>query len=970
MISKVYIHIIFFLLTILSVNGQEPPMWQLTDEEGLPSMTVYDIIQDQFGYMWFGTAKGLSRFDGNEFKRYTNSASKGKGITNLQIDNQGKIWCQNFAGQFFYIEEDKMKILELPKEVNNVRNFLITDEKLIIDTNPTYIYSIKTKKWQKRQLVPNKHTLIHFLKDDSEGNIWISDRRGIKKYNKNLKQLDEVSNKSQNNLRFISSKQKIIYINEENTNQFYQINNKSKILNHDIFFTKNIRINAIWEDKLQSLWLATYEGIFIFDKNRKPQQPFSHILKDKSVSHILQDREGNYWVTTLRSGIFVIPNLNIIYYNQNNSEIFQNNINKLSKDNVGNIYIGFNNGKIAKFNFNQGFQEKYKITKYNNIEELFYDTKKEELWVACNVLYHKPNNLDKLLQVFSLGVTKDVERLFNHYLLVATSSGTYIIKTDREKVENKLNQYPNKNNNIITLSHDRAYKVHVEQGSRRFWIAYKKGLFYYENAKAYEIKNPKNQQPIYGISFTQTDDGSLWVGTIEQGIFRIKDKKIIEHYDTKNGLVSNFCNVLQSQKNELWIATDGGIQVYNIQNKKWELFNKQDGLVSYDIMDMIVSNDSIWIGTPKGLLFFKKKAIQKNSTPPLIYINTVQVWDKNMKLSDKYILRHGNNNIKISFKGIAYRSKGKFRYKYRMIGLDSTWIYSESSNNFIRYQSLPTGKYEFQVKAVNEDNIESEGIAVIEFIIQPPLWQRLWFILLLSFLVILIVFLIFRSRLKNIKRKAKIEKDLRSSQLAMLKVQMNPHFIFNALNSIQEFILLNESRLANRFLGKFADLIRLTLEMSNQTEVNIEEEIDALKLYLELEALRFENSLEYAFDVEKKIEDKSIKIPSLLIQPYVENAIKHGLLHKKENRKLFISLKLVDNDTALECIIRDNGIGRAKSQEINKSKKYKSFAMSATQKRLELLNHNRNELIAVKIIDLYDNNLNAAGTKVELCIPV
>ncbi|SFN91049.1 Tetratricopeptide repeat-containing protein [Bizionia echini] len=223
--------------------------------------------------------------------------------------------------------------------------------------------------------------------------------------------------------------------------------------------------------------------------------------------------------------------------------------------------------------------------------------------------------------------------------------------------------------------------------------------------------------------------------------------------------------------------------------------------------------------------------------------------------------------------------------------------------------------------------------------------------------------------LKEVQKRLALEKQYKDSELKALKAQMNPHFIFNALNSIQDYIVLNQKDLASDYLGKFADLIRNYLHFSDTGFISIPEEVHNLKLYLELEKLRFEDALDYSFNVDSTANSEGTKIPTMLIQPYVENALKHGLLHKKDNRNLTISISK-SSKNIIECVVEDNGIGREKSKAINQKRQilHKSFALKATTERLDLLNYGKEKKIGVKIIDLKENN-KAIGTKVVLKIP-
>ena len=220
--------------------------------------------------------------------------------------------------------------------------------------------------------------------------------------------------------------------------------------------------------------------------------------------------------------------------------------------------------------------------------------------------------------------------------------------------------------------------------------------------------------------------------------------------------------------------------------------------------------------------------------------------------------------------------------------------------------------------------------------------------------------------------KIQLDKELISSQLENLRSQMNPHFIFNALNSIQEYIVTNEKVNASSFLVKFSRLIRMYLELSRENEIPLEEEITALKLYLELEKDRFEEALDYEIIVDENLNPKTIKIPSIFIQPYVENAIKHGLLHLKNNRLLQVTFEFNATKDSVICSIKDNGIGRKKAEEMKKQREYlhKSFATSANQKRIELINKIRTKKASISITDLYDKNNVATGTLVQIEIPL
>ncbi len=262
--------------------------------------------------------------------------------------------------------------------------------------------------------------------------------------------------------------------------------------------------------------------------------------------------------------------------------------------------------------------------------------------------------------------------------------------------------------------------------------------------------------------------------------------------------------------------------------------------------------------------------------------------------------------------------------------------------------------------------------------------KNLFFYSIAVFLLILLVVVFYFGRqkakkqteitlleLSEAQKRLALEKQYKDTELKALKAQMNPHFIFNALNSIQEYILYNKKDLASDYLGKFSDLIRTYLHHSDTGYITIREELESLNLYLELEKLRFEDKLNYNISVDENLNEDCYTIPTMFIQPYVENALKHGLLHKKEDRKLSIEFNLIESDI-LECVITDNGIGRERSEQINSRKNilHKSFALKASKNRLELLNYKSDKKIGVEIKDLYNDHGTPQGTKVMLKIPL
>jgi len=346
-------------------------------------------------------------------------------------------------------------------------------------------------------------------------------------------------------------------------------------------------------------------------------------------------------------------------------------------------------------------------------------------------------------------------------------------------------------------------------------------------------------------------------------------------------------------------------------------------------------------------------------------------------LNQKLGFRNSYNNRKDIY--IDQRDFEKAVNAYRLLKLYSDSLYNENSSKQI---NLLKTEYETEKKEA-----EIESLSQKSEIQTLQLAQQNYMLVGSGVFILFIIIggtLLYKQRktkqsqaltaieLEEAKKRLEIEKQFREAELKAIRSQMNPHFIFNALNSIQEYIMSNEKKLAGKYLGKFADLMRIYLEHSKTNTITVNEEIKTLNLYLELEKLRFEDSFECTVEVNKNVDTHLLTLPTLLLQPFVENAIKHGLLHKKNNRKLYIIFSCEDENKVLQCEIIDNGVGRLRAEEINKMRNpsHKSFATSATKTRLDLLNYTKEHMISVETIDLIDNQENPTGTKVIISVPI
>jgi hypothetical protein len=474
-------------------------------------------------------------------------------------------------------------------------------------------------------------------------------------------------------------------------------------------------------------------------------------------------------------------------------------------------------------------------------------------------------------------------------------------------------------------------------------------------------------------SISEANDGTLWMSTYGNGVIAYKNQQVTVHLTIDSGLTSNICKTLFLKDNHLWVGTDKGVNKVMINDPSHPItkYTTADGLAS-DNINVVFQNDSmVFIGSAAGLTFFNEKYIASRS---LCELRMTNLRVSNVELnteSSRFVLPHRDNNIRFDYVGISFRSVGDIVYKYRLLGLDTGW--QKTRETFLSYPTLPSGEYELQIQATNKFNVKSEMMTV-KFTISELLREKTWFRILISiivaaFLLVLLRYLNSRVRMRETE-KSRITSRISELEQLALKSQMNPHFIFNSLNSIQQYVMDKDIAGANRFISGFSRLIRQTLDFSSRPLVPLSDEIGYLSTYLELEKNRLEDKFKYEVIVGEELNDTDYNIPPMILQPFLENSLRHGIRFRKDNEGRIV-IRVNKKDDHLVCVIEDNGVGRklaAQYKSVNPIE-YQSKGMSLTADRLELINRNIKNKIEVRIDDIEFENGNPAGTRVTVSFP-
>jgi ligand-binding sensor domain-containing protein len=982
----------FSILLILifigkTMKAQTPMMRHITDEQGLPSMSVYDILQDKKGFMWMATEKGLYRYDGIFFKHYHGKSLRGTALSYLQEDKYGRIWGLTFAGQLWHTEGDSLKPFKpFDKDYKGgIPLFILTNkDEIWVSSNENLLTCYTSNELKKDsakyiyqgEKAPSLFTSILF-NDSSIYSVRL-DANFIKLkewkdlYTVQSKKIDSKDNFSEKykRMNLYSIRSNFILKYAEGKNIRTSINEFKHDTLISIFSStiENLHINNILKEKTGDIWLATHDGIIKYDKNGNQ---LNHLLKGITVGNVIKDNEGSYWFCTPTNGVYVIPSLNMKTLNTNNQ------IKKLAHNKMSNIYMGADNGYVLTFN-----TLKDQFTNSTQIDN------KEE-FQGFNWLQGEYGGLFFTnLYYYSLGKSNEIRNYCN------LKYGNLTFRAIKESALTRNNDF------IYSASSNGALKWNKNDGTfnifnkRRFSCVKfnpKTNEVWFGSAEGFLIANEKDSVREIKTRFSVSDfaisyDGKVWIATDRQGLVLMENDVIIRNWKEGDGLIGNrIQKIIPDDNNVFWLTTDGGIQRFDANNFSFRSITRANNLLGTTIYDMTVTDKDVWVATSKGVQYFPKNISLTPSVKPTLFIDGITINDKKVdSIQNTYTFSQNATNIQVNFTGLSYFSSDRFLYRYRIPQLDSTWISTEPTSNYARFQSLLNGKYTFEVQLITEDGRTSD-VKSMAMRVRPIIWKQWWFYSLMTLGAIVMITIYYRRIIGRIKErnlfekkaatseldKTRAEEAFRRAQLSALKAQMNPHFLFNALNSIQSYIFSNEKNEANAYLGKFSELMRQTLDMSQNDTISLDEEIQMLELYLSLESMRLKNELVWTVKTAQNINRFNAQIPPLLIQPYIENGIKHGLSPKKKDRK--ISVYFYQNeDNYLICEVSDNGIGRAKALEykILRQKQHTSFSTSATEQRLNLLNLGRNDKIMVEYEDLYDANGTPTGTKAIIRIAV
>lgn len=999
--SKYIIRVCLLFLTLKSFS-QTPILKNYSIKDGLPSSETYRVHKDYKGYIWIVSDMGVSRFDGYKFQNYTSKDGlPNNTVLGIYEDYQNRIWFWTLSGELAYFKNEKIHPLksiniQLKKHISkgiinsisidkndtihigtfNVKGlfkvaFNMNKSRIIIDTtskNGIYIDQIKTKKREATISLNSKTGLGSAAGENNRIPIYLRGNIGLN-HTVFLNHHQYFSNPNQKCIRLNNGT--ILFTCD---NLIYAINKQNQL---SLLKKVQGRIIYLKEDPKGNVWVGTWDyGALFFPKGDLSLEP-TVFLSGNSVSSIDEDQEGGLWFSTLENGIFYLSNQQFSHYSLRNG-LKDEKINAVDIDLNGIIWTGSLKGHYTSIRNNS--IHNFRLPP-ENIEPIIYQ-------IHCDnngVVYIGGSAF------YSVNSNKTLKN-------ICAEDGIFLSTSFcKSKYDNTV--WSGSYGRIIKIKNGKATSTNTgfrinsicEGKKDEIFIGEINGLWSFKNRQLIYLGNN------HSLLNNRIDDIKyhkqiLFLATKGKGLV-IKEGERIYQISEKNGLSSDNCkSVCIDDEGIVWVGTNKGLSRIIFKTKgnysEYNLYNftTVNGLISNEINQVVVKGNKVYVATNKGVTIFDKNSVKINQTAPPIYITKLLVNNRILPLKKKYNLTYNQNTFQISFIGLNYQSAGNVEYKYRIMGIDTNWHYTKYTR--LDFTTLPHGDYTFEIYAKNNDGFWSRKPAILDISIEPPIWQtwrfRIFFGLILFFSIFFfaryrIQLLVKREREKTALYKKAAEQEKEKSELLQkasememkfLSAQMNPHFTFNAMNSIQHFMLDHEPEKAQHYLAQYAKLIRRVLENNMEKFVPLDDELDMLEIYMEIESMRFSTPFEFEINVCKELEEKEYQIPPMILQPYVENAIWHGIFHKKEGvGKLTLSFSLEED--RMKCVIEDNGIGRKKAKEFNSSKKeHRSVGMLITQERLKHLQSDSDLDVHTKILDIVNENGEVCGTKVEVCLPL
>lgn len=951
---------------------------------GLITNVVHHSMQDSRGFMWFATDSGVSRYDGTRFQHYsTNDGLGGNEIFYIYEDSRGRIWFVSFNGipsyyynSTFYNPSNSAMLSELV--FNNMHVAVFEDHE-----NATWLYSLEGTIYRIAAdstvtRIPSDG-LTNMLRQgwvDAENRVFAGTSVGTYIFNDSTQSWTYYSD-----MRFR-------VIQHQHTAQgsflvptidgiFYSGSTEPYFIHKDALgIDSEVSFVTRGESQIYLAVGTIGNGVkFYHYDGANTHSRISTILENHVVTSITFDRQESLWITTLRNGVYRIDRA---YSNLRNivSPYFENDFSIRSSlttrdgyvwygTGSGNLLVYDNNGSPVRVNW---MSEQQSLTSLEDLYEL-HDGRLAIVTSSGLLLAVRSNQSLRVTHSFETSGKRFVQR--GNDLFIGSTTGLFIV-------------LPEVNGFSEPLLRKRVTELSVcEQGY--LWTGTINGLHVYDQQMREVQVHPifENQQI---TAIEPLFDNIIAVATHGSGLvlYDITSNTILKHITTEFGLADDMIKALRFDTNQLWVSTGFGISLISLNpdsDIRFQVERLPQGLRSYSgrlfgtqISSIELRDNEIWLAGDNTLIAMDRS--ETGAAPSIIplIIEQVTINDRNYRTGHPETVPFNDNQWTFSFTGILFRDSDRLLYRYRLNNENNPpeeW--SQTRNNAVTYRRIPPGTYTFEVEAFTSDgNVFSRNVSV-PFTINRPWWMLPWVIAGAIVLTLGLVIMAFNVRVRQVREKEKqkleFQRQVNELEYQALQAMMNPHFVFNILNNIRYQILKDDKTQASRLLVDFSKLIRRQLDSAYQRSTSLSEEISRLQLYTELESVRLQYPIQFSYQIADDIDAITTHIPSMLLQPFIENAIIHGIAPKQSSGEISLTVERAEN-RQIRIIITDNGSGIKTSRRQTVEGERLSLGTELVRRRLEILAKDSNLDWSVSIENIVGEGVKATGVSASLLLPI
>ncbi len=1002
----------------------------ITDRDGLPSRAVESVAEDTSGFVWFGTRHGLARYDGYSFRRIGTQAVHG-----VAVDQTGQLYASDDEQRLSRVNPRQWTTQSVvgAKEGGGWNTFIDSfgqvwfsdfDAVFRYDpaTNRTVRYPMKktTYIYNKGSFVEDRHRRVWLL--GIEVGLFVFDRTANRFVCKIGLDCPKPGLPSSMEFRrgFIDRADQLwIPVISYGLLRYNVQTGQTKLYQHPDATLLTACDGGTDPAGRPFFWIGTVKKLGIFRPDTEQFTFFDDLLPQTyGVNDILRSpRTGIVWVGTSAGILKYDPHNQFIKTNRItvNHQTVNAFVIDRSDPTGQTVWLAAPFVGLYRWNRSTNVTTLFSFPKYADLSEATWlqQDQQNRLWVGCNqwqahqdgvgnaadnrfegIFCFDPRTERYLktpisihhtffsVPFYSLGLFDRRGRLWlaNHY------ESLHVVDP---KTNVELNLWSAEAH--AELFKDGSWLMRVFEDSRgRIWLATGRGLFWFDELARTFRKLDTN---LSLLDIAEGPDGTLWVVGWQRLLHITPSGQVLQTWGTADGLYDIECRrVTVDAAGYVWIGTFDGLHRLNRRTNSFRRFTVNDGLLTNSTLSSLLMADAntLLVGNIGGWNSLDLTMLNRSASMSNLRLTDVRVNNQTSSAdwSKPVVLEANETAVSFDFSALNFKKSTDNQYSYYLEGLDNTWGDSSMTHQTV-YTNLDPKAYVFHARLAGLGGGQELRIP---FQIQPRFFETWWFrgLALLLLTGALVAFYQNRLSYRTIRtrlelkealaqqQEAKYQQEVSAYQLKLsetemtaLRAQMNPHFIFNCLNSIQFFTAQNDSEKASDYLTKFARLIRLVLENSRSAKVTLANELETVRLYIEMETMRFPQKLHHIIEVADGIYPDEVQIPPLLLQPFVENAIWHGLMHKEEGGTVHISVQQFQDDR-LHVDITDDGVGRAKATEY-KSKsatRNKSFGMKMTAERIELINQLYHINTQIRITDLIDYQHRPIGTRVVVEIPI